>query len=430
MNAPPDHQQLRDELIATSPICAAIFEAWPNATPGVIGDTLMISWFPTGIPKGPAIGVPKNVTWEAIARRCLCRREGEKDGPCFVPARFKLEGDGKHVRRLGANLFARTAIAIDCETNKTSSEAPPPASEAAELMRDAGWAGLVYTSHNHTIAAPRYRIVLPLAEEIDHELPAVEVVADKLGLTGVIDHSKTGANSLFYLPSANPGELGRHETIIVPGPRINAAWIRAAADKLLAERQTERDRIATEARAQAEARRQAKIAAGFDADDSLIEKIRQRLDLEGILLGHGYDKYGTKFRHSNSTSGAFGADIKTFGGIERVYSHNANDPLHRDNLPEWCGVTALDAFDVMAILDYGADRGRAMRELAERYRLTKRRERKALARLLFRLIREQAAQHTIENTAFAEGERLGLTPAQVCEVARWVAAKVTAGEDA
>jgi hypothetical protein len=348
-----------------------------------------------------------------------------------VPARFKLEGDGKHVRRLGANLLARSAIALDCETNKTSSEAPPPASEAAERMRDAGWAGLVYTSHNHTMAEPRYRIVLPLVEEIDHELPAVEVVADKLGLTGVIDHSKTGANSLFYLPSANPGELGRHETIIVPGPRIDAAWIRAAAGKLLAERQIEQDRIAAEARAQAEARRQAKIAAGFDADGSLIEKIRERLDLEGILLSHGYDRRGATFRHPHSTSGAYGADIKTFGGIERVYSHNANDPLHRDNLPKWCGgVTALDAFDVMAILDYGADRGRAMRELAERYGLTKRRERKALARLLFRLIREQSAQHAIENTAFAEGERLGLTPAQVCEVARRVAAKATAGEDA
>jgi hypothetical protein len=391
----------------------------------------MISWFPTGMPKGPAIGVPKNVTWEAIARRCSCRREGEKDGPCFVPARFKLERDGKHVRRLGTNLIARTVIAIDCEANQTTGEVPPAPTEAAERVRKAGWKGLVYTSHNHTSAAPRYRIVLPLSEETDHELPAVEVVADKLGLTGVIDHSKNGANSLFYLPSANPGELGRHETIIVPGLCIDAAWIRAAAGKLLAERQTEQDRIAAEARAQAEARRKAKIAAGFDVDDSLIEKIRERLDLEGILLSHGYDKRGTKFRHPHSTSGAYGADIKTFGEIERIYSHNANDPLHRNNLPEWCGgITALDAFDVHAILDYGADRKTAMRELSKRYGLTKRHERKALARLLFRLIREQAPQEAIEAAADAEGERLGLNRAQVCEVARWVAAKATAGEDA
>jgi hypothetical protein len=138
-----------------------------------------------------------------------------------------------------------------------------------------------------------------------------------------------------------------------------------------------------------------------------------------------------KFRHPNSTSGAFGADLKTFGGVERVYSHNSNDPLHRDNLPKWCGgVTALDSFDALVILDYGGDRKKAIRELAERYGLTKRQERKTLARLLFRLIREQATQEAIEAAAYAEGQRLGLTAAQVRGVAHWVAARTTAGEGA
>jgi hypothetical protein len=425
-------RRLRGELIAASPLCAAIFEAWPDAAPRVIGDTpLIISWFSTGMPQGPAIGDPESITWRNFVQVCSGRRKGGKDGPGFVPARFKLEPDDKHVRRVAANLVARTAVAIDCETNKTSGEVPPPAAEAAERVRKAGWAGVIYTSHNHTPVAPRYRILLPLAEEIDSELPAVEAVADELGLTGVIDRSKTGTNSLFYLPSANPGELERHETIIIKGARIDTAWICEAGGKLLAERQAQQDRIAAEARAQAEARRQARIAAGFDADDSLIEKIRAHLDLEQVLLSHGYDKRRMKFRHPNSTSGAFGADIKTFGGIERVYSHNSNDLLHRDNLPEWCGgVTALDSFDALAILEYGGDRKKAMRELAERYGLTKRQERKTLARLLFRLIREQATQEAIEAAALAEGQRLGLTAAQVRGVAHWVAARTAAGEGA
>jgi hypothetical protein len=175
---------LRDELIATSPLCAAIFEAWPDAAPRVIGDTaLIISWFSTGMPQGPAIGDPESITWRNFVEVCSWRRKGGKDGPGFVPARFKLEPDGKHVRRLGAKLIARTAIAIDCETNRTSGEVPPAAAEAAERVRKAGWAGVIYTSHNHTSAAPRYRIVLSLSKEIDHELPAVEAVADKLGIT-------------------------------------------------------------------------------------------------------------------------------------------------------------------------------------------------------------------------------------------------------
>jgi hypothetical protein len=387
----------------------------------------MVSWFPTGKPKGPAIGDPKRTTWgKFVEVLSSSRREGEKDGPNFIPARFKPEPDGKHVRRLGANLIARTAVALDCETNKKTGEVPPPPDDARLRVRNAGWASVIYTSHHHTAAAPRYRIVLPLIGEIDYELPAVEAVADRLDLTGVIDRSKVGANSLFYLPSAGPGELDRHQAVIIDGWPIDTVWIGEAAGKLRAERQAEQERIAAAACAQAEARRQAKIAAGFDADDSLIDKIRIHLDLEHVLLNHGYDKQGMKFRHSNSTSGSFGADIKAFGGVERVYSHNANDPLHRDNLPDWCGVTAIDAFDATVILDFGGDRTKALRELAERYRLAKQQERKAVARLIFRLIREQAAQEDIETAAFAEGSRLGLTATEVCEVACWVAARATA----
>jgi hypothetical protein len=428
---------LRERLCAESELCAAIFTAFPDANISAYREAptpdlpLHLSWFPTSMPTGPALGYPRDTTWGTFCDALHQRREGQKDGPNIVPARFRLEPDGKHVRRLGANLLARTAIVLDVETNKETGEIPPPITKAITLSP--GWATAAYTSHSHTTVAPRYRIILPLSEEIDHELPAVEVVADHLGLSGVIDTSKCGASSVFYLPSCPPGQLADHDCISIAGDPIDARWLRAVAGKLLAQRQVEQDRIAAEARTQAEARRQAKIAAGFDPDDSLIDKIRPQLDLEQILLRHGYDKSGdakrgAKFRHPNSTSGAHGADIKTFAGMDRVYSHNANDPLHPGNLPEWCGVTAPDAFDVAVILDYNGDRNKAMRELAARHGLAKRGERKALAKLIFTLIREQATQEDIETASFAEGQRLGLTPAQVCEVARWVAEQATKRE--
>jgi len=393
---------------------------------------LTISWFPTGMPQGPAIGDPECTTWGNFAAVFGGRREGEKDGPNFVPARFKLEPDGKHVRRLARNLIARTAIAMDCETNKKTGEMPPAFSDAIARVRNAGWGAIVYTSHNHAAAAPRYRIVLPLAEEIDHELPAIEVVADRLQLAGVLDTSKVGGASVFYMPSCNVGELDNHHSEVIDGYPIDAEWIREATGELLAERRAVADRIATEARAQAEARRQAKIASGFDPEDSLIEKLRSHLDdLEGVLLAHSYDKRGTKFRHPNSQSGSFGADIKIFGGIPRVFSHNANDPLHAGNLPEWCGgVTALDALDTVIILDFGGDRNKALRQLADRFGLTKAAEKKKLTALLFHMIRDQAAQRDIEAAAFVEGVRLGLSRAEVCGVACWVAGQAIARETA
>jgi hypothetical protein len=72
-----------------------------------------------------------------------------------------------------------------------------------------------------------------------------------------------------------------------------------------------------------------------------------------VLAAHGYDSQGKKFRHPNRQSGSYGADIKVFGGVEQVFSHNATDPLHRDNLPAWCGGdTALDTMDAATIRDF------------------------------------------------------------------------------
>jgi hypothetical protein len=384
---------------------------------------LHLSYFPVGKPKGPALGNPRDTTWGEFCDVLTQRRQGDKDGPNFIPARFTLEPDGKQVRRLKANVLARTAIAIDVETNAKTGEVPPSFDAAVEWVRDEGWAGVVYTSHNHTTEAPRYRIVLPLSGEIDPDLPAVEVVADELWLSSVMDWSKRGASSLFYMPSCDPGKLDGHRVEIIDGDPIDAGWIRTIAGEMLAEQQAERER--TKAHAKAETQRKARIATGPNPDDSLIEKLRPHLDLQQMLLAHEYDQQGTKFRHSNSKSGSYGADVRSFGGVERVYSHNAGDPLHRDNLPEWCdGVTALDAFDVAAILDFGGDRKKAMAELAKRFGITRANERRAVARLIHRMRDAGACQEAIEAAAFVEGEHLGLSKEEVISVAKSVAAKI------
>jgi hypothetical protein len=273
--------------------------------------------------------------------------------------------------------------------------------------------------------------VLQLPVEVDHNLPVVEVIADRLALASVIDSSKIGAASLFYLPSAALDQLDHHQTEVLDGAPVDAAWMRQEAGAILAARHAEADRIAALAHADAAARQEAKIAAGFDPDDSLIEKLRSRFDLADVLQSRGYERNGTKFRHPNSSSGSYGADIKVFDGIERVFSHNGTDPLHSGNLPAWCGsVTALDAFDTVAILDFAGDRNKAMTQLAQRFGLTKADERKAVARLIWRLVRKQAAQEEIERAALAEGARLGLTMAEVCRVAAWVASQATVPEAA
>ena len=69
-------------------------------------------------------------------------------------------------------------------------------------------------------------------------------------------------------------------------------------------------------------------------------------------------------------------------------------------------------------------------ELAERYGLSKREENRAVARLIYQLCREQAPQEVIEDRAYAEGERLGLTRDDVLRVALWIASKAKRGRAA
>ena len=63
-------------------------------------------------------------------------------------------------------------------------------------------------------------MVFPLSAEIAHELPAPEVVTDRLGLLDVLDRSKVGAQSLFYLPSSPYGLLDQHHTVVILGSAV------------------------------------------------------------------------------------------------------------------------------------------------------------------------------------------------------------------
>ena len=325
---------------------------------------LVVTRFTTAFPGGPAIGPMQEITWATLAQQIGKRREGQKDGDNIVLARFKPEPDGR-ARRLKQNVQARTAIALDCETDKKTGEIPPSLTEVIGRVTAHGWAAIVYTSHNHSADAPRYRIILPLTAEIAPGLPAVEVVADILGLSGVLDRSKLGASSLFYLPSAEPGRLADHHTASIDGAPIDAGWMEGRAGVMLAAHEMAQAELRREALAAAEARRAAKMAAGFKPNENLIETIRDRLDLEGELCRHGYAKIGTKYLYPGSQTGVPGVHIlKGSDGVERVFSHHAADPLAAENLPGWCGAKAIDAVDVVIILDHGCDRKAGLHKMA------------------------------------------------------------------
>jgi hypothetical protein len=273
--------------------------------------------------------------------------------PWVKGARFGDQRTAAGSYRHNANVLAVSGIEGDYDGERISFD------EAVEILRRAGILALIYTSPSHTPERPRWRILCFFSREY----PPAErdrFMARLNGLFGgIFSHESWTLSQSYYYGSIarNPA----HRVEIVAGVAIDlrddldATAIKPALLEAKAALQ--------EARASNDPR---------EADDaSLIEKIRARLDLSQLLAAHGYARRGNVWRHPNSQSGGFGADIKTFSGIERVYSHNGGDPLHPGNLPAWTGgVTAIDVVDVAAILDFGGDRTRALRELAVRFHLT------------------------------------------------------------
>ena len=151
---------------------------------------------------------PKPLPWGDWCARLTCFAiRADKDGPGFIPA--VLNGPRK-----AENLEHYTALALDIEAQGDAT--PPPPEEAAQRLQAAGLAGVVYTSHNHMAppelnngkpAAPRYRVVVPLAQPMppEHLQANVHGLADRLGLRDCLDPGSSDRGRLFYLPSHREG---------------------------------------------------------------------------------------------------------------------------------------------------------------------------------------------------------------------------------
>jgi hypothetical protein len=317
---------------------------------------------------GHGQGVP--TTWAALVKRLAEHREGEKDGSNFVPARFHPEPakQGGGVRRTKARLVARTAVALDIEMNKGTGEIPLAFADAVAAVQRRGWAGVLYTSFNHTAELPRYRIVLPITSEVGHDLPAPEVVAEELGLTGVLDATKLGAASVFYAPRTTPDARAKHRAEEVSGEPIDADWLATKAGELKARQDAAKAELKRQHQEEARQRREARNAAGIDPGWSLIAQVRAHLDLREELIGHGYEpRENGRYLFPGSDTGVAGVQILDGDdGVQRAYSHHANDPLAPGNLPTGYA-KALDVVDVIAVLDHGGDQKKALHTLAQRF---------------------------------------------------------------
>jgi hypothetical protein len=284
--------------------------------------------------------------------------------PWLKLARFGDTRTEKGSLRHNANLVSITGIEADYDRGEMS------LAEAKDISARADITAIIYSSPSYTADKPKWRVLCPLSQKYP---PADRdrFLARLNGLFGGIFAPESWPLSQgFYFGSVNGNPA--HRVVVIEGTPIDLAD-HLDADAIwpaLREAQTKL-REARSARASDDHPR--------DGDHgSLIEQIRARLDIGQVLAAHGYARRGNDYRHPASTSGSYGLNVATFGGIERVYSHNGNDPLAPGNLPAWTGgVSAIDVVDVAIILDYSGDRPRGLRELAVRFGLADKTSRQA-----------------------------------------------------
>jgi len=226
-------------------------------------------------------GVERRVEWSALVQRCLRHDVGDKDGPALSCATFSGP-------RGNANLVNRTLVALDIEASGATGEIPLDVASMVAALAARRVECVLWTTHSHTLARPRYRLLLPLAEPIAYQ-PDIDPyiaasVAAELRVSGVADPSKFGAASLFYLPRHAPD--APHESHYIPGNVMSNGRLETAA------------LIAAQGVAQSEAERAALRRANAMPPELLakIERYNTTHPLTGELQRFGYIRDGMRWR--------------------------------------------------------------------------------------------------------------------------------------
>lgn len=273
----------------------------------------------------PALGTAVTESWPELTRRFRARParpQDNKDGLGFVPCVFKpcteypdkQPGELIQVRLPGvvwrkSNQITRRAMAVlDVEQSK-SGGAATPIDRVRAALRDQYNVWIIYASHNYTPQFPRYRIAIPLAEDVD--IPPhwriVEHVAATLELTDFLDRSKLSENSGFYFPSMPIGS--KVDFPCFPsgvGAPLGNDDLKPFIDRMRAE-DAERERRREEASAEASRRRSTGDGKTF------MERARQFLpSVTDYLLAQKHERHRDgRWLYPDSKTGVAGVDVLT-----------------------------------------------------------------------------------------------------------------------
>ena len=253
---------------------------------------------------------------------------GKSDKLCKLPCVALGQFKDNYVN--SKNAQSTGALGLDIEVSKTMPGIYPPSfAEASDALQDMGISFCAYTTINHVVDMPRYRVIFPLDGTIEPRLAPYAYRILWLSLPEIlqpfVDHSCNSAERLFILPAVQPH--GNYRRVAYDADLIDANALSAALNVL---------EVQSHHRAEKRAQR-ARMSPW--RGDSIIEAFNSRVSVTEMLEASGYIRKGHKFLSPSSTSGYPGVSILEDG---KAYSHHTDDPLNTGH--------AHDAFSIFATI--------------------------------------------------------------------------------
>jgi hypothetical protein len=296
--------------------------------------------------------------WPEFAQWLATHKVGPKEGEAISCAVFDEPKEGEAISRSADNVSERWTVGLDIETNKKTGEVPPSLQEVERRLKDLNLAGVIWTTYNHTPDAPRYRVMLlnkpflEFGEEPEkrahrHDIDTYisRIVADMLGLGGVIDASKCGAESLFFT-ARHPEGSEYYSAVIEGAPLDTAALIKKANAHWKKD-----EAVRQEAFERAEENRRKWLEnGGLD----FIGMYNERFPLEDQLIKYKYvqnERRPKDWRSPYQTSGSYATQVRD----NKWVSLSGTDAEKEIGAPSKKGARYGDAFDLYAHFEHGGD---------------------------------------------------------------------------
>ncbi|MGE0048299.1 MAG: hypothetical protein AB7T01_05130 [Acidithiobacillus sp.] len=298
--------------------------------------------------------VHRSATWGQFAGWLQRPRiSNQKDGVALIFATFSAP------HRSDRAVSACAALAFDLEAAHEPGSSHPEAPEALhQRLVASGVAHVLWTTFSHVPAAPRLRLVLPVSEPFAprYLADALALVAQRLDIDGVRDHTCTNPSRLMYAPACHPDRQQDYRAFAyLDAAPIDMGDLLIDVLDLQEARQAEEEERRVAALQAAQARRLDRRISGESGALDLIHEYNQRTSIADALQQAGYRQKGRRWISPVSHSGMPGVTIIADG--RKAWSFHEGDPLNNGH--------PNNAWDVAVAYQFNGDRAAAVRALKE-----------------------------------------------------------------